>query len=87
MSQGLRVLVLVFLVTATWWMRGYKAEAREAVLESQNVALQGQLAAEPALRGELAAAKEQLEAKLAALTGQLETERAVLRVQLGPNYS
>jgi len=80
---GSIVPIIGGLVTATWWMRGYKADAREAVLEGQNVALQGQLAAETAtLKGELAAAKGQLETQVAGLMGQLETERAALKGQL-----
>jgi hypothetical protein len=71
------------LVWAAWWIRGYKAEIREAVLGGQIVALQEQLAAETAtLKGELAAEKGQLEAKVAVLMGQMETERAVLKGQV-----
>ena len=42
-TAGGIALVLVLFVTATWWMRGYKADARQAALEGEKIALNGQL--------------------------------------------
>jgi hypothetical protein len=42
-AAGLVVPFMAVLVTAAWWMRGYKAETREATLEGEKIALKGQL--------------------------------------------
>lgn len=42
-GAGLIVPILGIIVTASWLMRGYKAGAREAVLEGEKVGLMGQI--------------------------------------------
>jgi outer membrane murein-binding lipoprotein Lpp len=55
-AGGIAGSTLVAIVTATWWMRGYKADAREAALAGENVGLNGQI---EILKQRLALATEQ----------------------------
>jgi len=78
-AAGLIVPFIAVLVTATWWMRGYKADAREAALEGEKIGLKGQVDVQ-----RLALATEQnklTEGQVKKFQGELEELKA--RVKRG----
>lgn len=77
-TAGVVVVILAIFVAATWWMRGYKADARQAVLEGEKIALNGQI---EGLMQRLSIAADQQKTATEQAKG-LETQLMVLREKM-----
>lgn len=71
-AGGVAISTLAFVITAAWWMRGYKAERDIAIVQAQKAGVES----------EKAALKGQMDVQIAALSAKLDSEKIAAQGQI-----